>query len=277
LEQLLEAANRVFPKRTEYTFEAGRPDSIDREKLRLLKSYGVTRLAINTQTTNDNTLKTIGRDHTRAQFFNAIEMARIENHDNINVDLILGLPGESVVDVQNSLKEVLAHKPENLTAHILAVKRASRLKEEMISSAVAGSDKQTVDKMPAIYSHMYSQPGYGEPTRDEIIAMLHTVECMTADFGMHPYYMYRQKNMLGNFENVGYATDGFECIYNVMIMSESQTVLAFGAGAITKTVDNEHIERIFNVKNAEDYIRRIDEMIKRKREYFQSIFSLQYI
>ncbi|MCL2699234.1 MAG: coproporphyrinogen dehydrogenase HemZ [Defluviitaleaceae bacterium] len=232
LERLLKVVDRVFPSRAEYTVEAGRPDTIDRDKLRLLKAHNVTRLSINPQTMHDRTLETIGRGHTRAQFLKAFELARAEGHNNINVDLILGLPGETAADVKNSLEAVLALRPENLTAHILAVKRASRLKEELHSHKLA---------------------------RDGIEEMLRITELTAREAGMHPYYMYRQKNMLGNFENVGYSLPGFDCIYNVMIMTERQTIHAFGAGAITKTV-GETIERTFNLKMAEDYIKRINDM-----------------
>ena len=241
LERLCNAVDHVFPNRAEYTIEAGRPDTIDREKLRLFKEHNVTRLSINPQTMHDKTLQLIGRRHTWAQFLRAYEMARDIGHWNLNVDLILGLPNENEDDVRTSLEAVLALKPENLTAHILAVKRASRLKEEL---------------------NTYVLTRYG------IEEMLKATEIATQSAGMYPYYIYRQKNMLGNFENVGYTTSGFDCVYNVMIMSERQTILAFGAGAITKTVDAQRIERIFNVKSVDEYIRRIDEMIERKREWF---------
>jgi len=242
LERLLDIVERVLPNRAEYTVEAGRPDTIDRVKIRLLKSRNVTRLSINPQTMNDKTLKLIGRGHTCAQFLDAFEMARSEGHGNINIDLILGLPGEDENDVQNSIEGVLALLPENLTVHTLAVKRASRLKEEL-------------------HSHELTDGG--------IENMLKVAKVKTISAGMYPYYMYRQKNMLGNFENIGYTLTDFGCIYNVMIMAERQTILAFGAGAITKTINNaQQIERIFNVKTAEEYILRIDEMIERKEEWF---------
>ena len=251
LERLLIAVGRAFPKRTEYTVEAGRPDTIDRDKLRLLKAHGVTRLSINPQTMNDKTLALIGRGHTGREFLEAFEMARAEGHQNINIDLILGLPGEDENVVKNSLETVLPLRPENLTAHTLAVKRASRLKEEMHLHVGA---TQAAECRPC---------GGGRYNRVE--NMIKATEIAAYSAGMHPYYMYRQKNMLGNFENVGYTLPGSDCIYNVMIMTERQSILALGAGAITKIVDSGHISRIFNVKSAKDYIDRIDEMIKRKK------------
>ena len=242
LERLLEKVSSLFETEDmEYTVEAGRPDTITREKLRLMKEFGVNRISINPQTMNEETLKRIGRKHSVADIRRVFEEARELGHENINMDLILGLPGEEPQDVTNTMEEILALAPDNITVHTLAVKRASRLKEEF--------DQHTLSTAKALEEMLEIAAAYGEK------------------MGMEPYYMYRQKNMVGNFENVGYCHPGKEGVYNVQIMEEKQTVLAAGAGASTKTVDphTDKIDRIFNVKSVEDYIARIDEMLERKR------------
>ena len=165
------------------------------------------------------------------------------------MDIILGLPGEEVEDVAHTLEELKKLNPENITVHTMAIKRASRLKEELRKS----------DEM-----------AYQLAQAKKIESMLDLSQQACRSMGLNPYYMYRQKNMLGNFENVGYAKPGYECIYNVEIMEESESIIAAGAGAITKMVyqNGERIDRIANVKSLEDYITRIDEMIERKREGF---------
>lgn len=243
LERLLRKVADLFDTRNmEYTVEAGRPDTITKEKLRLMKEYGINRISINPQTMNEETLKRIGRKHSVEDIRRVFREARDLGHENINMDLILGLPGEEPQDVEHTMKEILALAPDNITVHTLAVKRASRLKEEFDQHTL--STAESLEKMLAIAAE------YAEK------------------MGMEPYYMYRQKNMVGNFENVGYCHPGKEGEYNVQIMEEKQTVLAAGAGASTKTVDPEtdKIERVFNVKSVEDYITRIDEMIDRKKK-----------
>ena len=243
LERLLQKVEELFhpDESMEYTVEAGRPDTITREKLRLLKAYGVNRISINPQTMNDKTLRAVGRKHTVEDIRRVFREAREEGHQNINMDLILGLPGEDTADVRNTMEEIMKLAPDNVTVHTLAVKRASRLREEL-----AQHDMTTAE---ALEEMLDISAEYAER------------------MGMEPYYMYRQKNMVGNFENVGYCHPGKEGIYNVQIMEEKQTILAAGAGASTKTVDPEtdRIERVFNVKSIEDYIGRIEEMIERKR------------
>lgn len=225
----------------EYTVEAGRPDTITREKLRLMKQYGVNRISINPQTMNEETLRRVGRKHSVEDIRRVFREAREEGHGNINMDLILGLPGETPADVAHTLREMEALAPDNLTVHTLAVKRASRLREELEQ--------------------------YDMTAAEELEEMLALAAESAERMGMEPYYMYRQKNMVGNFENVGYCRPGMEGVYNVQIMEEKQTILAAGAGASTKTVDpsTDRIERVFNVKSVDDYIGRIDEMIERKR------------
>ncbi|MDD4843394.1 MAG: coproporphyrinogen dehydrogenase HemZ [Anaerotignum sp.] len=243
LERLLNKVADLFDtKDMEYTVEAGRPDTITREKLQLMKEYGVNRISINPQTMNEETLKAIGRRHSVEDIRRVFYEARELGHENINMDLILGLPGEVPLDVEHTMQEILELSPDNITVHTLAVKRASRLKEEF--------DQHTLSTAEALEEMLAIAAEYAKK------------------MGMEPYYMYRQKNMVGNFENVGYCHPGKEGEYNVQIMEEKQTILAAGAGASTKTVDpkTNQIERIFNVKSVEDYISRIDEMIERKKK-----------
>ena len=235
----------------EFTVEAGRPDSITLDKLKVLKKHNVGRISINPQTMNQKTLDLIGRKHTVEQIKNVYNMAREEGFDNINMDIILGLVGEDVDEVKHTLSEIQAMNPESLTVHSLAIKRAAALN---------------------IWRDKYKQ--LSTKNTDEIIRM---TEETAKKLDMEPYYMYRQKNMAGNFENVGYSKEGKECIYNILIMEEKQTIIACGAGASSKVVfhnesDDNHsvrIERIENVKDVRNYIGRIDEMIERKREFFK--------
>ena len=235
----------------ELTVEAGRPDSVTPDKFRVLKAHNVGRISINPQTMNQETLDIIGRRHTVDETKQAFALARECGFDNINMDLIVGLPGEDRKMVEHTLDEVKAMGPESLTVHSLAIKRASRLN---------------------ILREQYAELSI--ENTDNIIAM---TEQTARDLNMQPYYMYRQKNMAGNFENVGYAVSGLECIYNILIMEEKQTIIACGAGASTKVVfhnegDANHsvrIERIENVKDVRSYVERIDEMIERKRKFFE--------
>ncbi|MGL4738496.1 MAG: coproporphyrinogen dehydrogenase HemZ [Cellulosilyticaceae bacterium] len=229
----------------EYTLEAGRPDTITREKLQIMKDYGVGRISINPQTMNQKTLDAIGRHHTVEDIREVFHIARELGHTNINMDMILGLPGETPEDVAYTLDELEKLAPENITVHTMAIKKASLLKAR--------------------------EEEY-ELTQVQIIEeMLSLCERKSEKMGLRPYYMYRQKNMLGNFENVGYAKPGYECVYNIEIMEEKESIIAAGAGAITKMVyqKGERIDRVPNVKSLEDYIGRIDEMIERKRLGFE--------
>ena len=240
LERLLEAVEGTFPINGEYTVEAGRPDTLNRQKLKILKAHNVNRISINPQTLNDSTLELIGRAHNKKMFIDAFNIAREEGHEHINTDIILGLPSEGEDEVRRTIEGLCRLSPESITVHTLAVKRASRLKE-------------TLEK--------YELPDVRK--MDGIITM--TAERLK-EAGMYPYYMYRQKNMVGNFENVGYCKPGCQCLYNVEIMEEKQSILALGAGGSTKLVNNQtnEIRRIFNVKSVTDYIERIDEMLQRK-------------
>lgn len=224
----------------EYTLEAGRPDSIDYEKLAVIKNSAVDRISINPQTMNDDTLRLIGRNHTREDFIKAFELARGMGFNNINTDLIIGLPGENMGIFEESLKQITALGPESITVHTMALKRASRLNTE--------------------------KKEYAMISEDEAAGMVDLARKYAKRIGLHPYYLYRQKNIVGNLENIGYCKPGYESIYNVQIMEERQSIFAVGAGAITKVVwpEENRIERAFNVKAVEEYITRIDEMIQRK-------------
>ena len=227
----------------EWTVEAGRPDSITREKLKTIKRHPVTRISINPQTMKDETLELIGRRHTVLQVKDAFLFAREEGFDNINMDIIVGLPQETKEDVENTLEEIKKLGPDNLTVHSLAIKRAARL----------NTQKEEYAGMKSVNSESTM-----ELTQDA-----------AEEMGMKPYYLYRQKNMTGNMENVGYAKPGKEGIYNILIMEEMQTIVALGAGAITKAVyPNGRIERCENVKDIKTYLEKTDEMIERKKRLF---------
>lgn len=229
----------------EFTVEAGRADSITKEKLEVLKKWGVTRISVNPQTMKEETLKLIGRQHTVEQVKEAFSLARETGFDNINMDLILGLPEEREEDVAATIAAIKELSPDSLTVHSLAIKRASRLNrwiEENGITALNNTEKTMEIAMEGAKS-----------------------------LGMVPYYLYRQKNMSGNFENVGYAREGKFGIYNILIMEEKQTIVACGAGTISKRVyPDGRIERCDNVKDVALYIEKIDEMIDRKRKLFEN-------
>ncbi len=247
LERLLAIIDRRFDRRDlqEYTLEAGRADSITAEKLSVLKRYHVSRISINPQTMNQATLARIGRQHTVGQVQEAFGLARQMGFDNINMDIILGLPGESPDDVRRTMAAVRLMRPDSLTVHSLAVKRASSL-SRWIHEHGLDSLKNTEETMEIAMSG-------------------------ARDMGMKPYYLYRQKNMAGNFENTGYALPGRYGIYNILMMEEVQTVIALGAGTVSKRVYGDgRIERCDNVKDAALYIDKISEMIDRKKRLFSS-------
>lgn len=245
LDRLLTKVRNSFDWREvkEFTVEAGRADSITREKLAVLKKHGVTRISVNPQTMKEETLKLIGRQHTVAQVKEAFYMARETGFDNINMDIILGLPGEAEADVMHTMEEIKALSPDSLTVHSLAVKRASKLSQWIEQNGI--TTLHNTDRTMEIAAA-------GAKALD-----------------MKPYYLYRQKNMSGNFENVGYAREGKYGIYNILIMEEVQTIVALGAGSITKRVFGDgRIERCDNVKDVALYISRLDEMLDRKRALF---------
>lgn len=245
LDRILTALEDNFDVKNvrELTVEAGRPDSITKEKLLVLRKHGVDRISINPQTMKQETLDLIGRHHTVEQIVDRFKLARECGFENINMDLIVGLPGETKEDVQNTMERIIELAPDSITVHSLAIKRAAALKIWQ---------KKNVD--------------YQITNTDEIINM-------TADYtekiGLEPYYLYRQRNMAGNFENVGYSQPGKECLYNILIMEEKQTILALGAGGSSKFYfpKENRIERVENVKDVKSYIERVDEMIERKKKF----------
>ena len=246
LERLLRAVHRYFPMGMvqEFTVEAGRADSITSKKLQALKRQGVTRISVNPQTMKEETLRFIGRQHTVAQVREAFALAREEGFDNINMDIILGLPGETQEDVAHTAEGIQALAPDSLTVHSLAIKRASALNRWI--------EENGIEKL------------------HNTEATMAIAARAAADMGMVPYYLYRQKNMSGNFENVGYAREGKYGIYNILIMEEKQTIVACGAGSISKRVyPDGRIERCENVKDVASFIERIDEMIERKRKLLE--------
>ena len=245
LERLLTKLKALFDFSSvrEFTVEAGRADSITEDKLRVLRSHGVDRISVNPQTMKQETLDIIGRKASVAQVEQAYALARKLGFDNINMDLILGLPGELEADVQGTIDRVVELAPDSLTVHSLAIKRASRLNRWIQENG-----------MPVLHN------------TDE------TMEIAARGaqrLGLVPYYLYRQKNMSGNFENVGYAREGKFGLYNILIMEEVQTIVALGAGAISKRVHPDGlIERCENLKEVALYMDKIDEMIERKRRLF---------
>ncbi len=245
LKRLLETVEEVILRRQpveEFTVEAGRPDSLTFEKLKMLKDYGTTRISINPQTMNQDTLDRIGRSHQVEDINRCYDEARQLHFQSINMDMILGLTGEDGEAVSRTLKGILKLRPENLTIHTLAVKRASELKTSLERFPLAAEGD--AEKMATLCSSYTKASGY------------------------LPYYLYRQKYMLDNLENVGYTLPGFECRYNIHIMEEKRSIWAFGAGAISKVYypETDRLERIANVKNIHEYVTRIEEMIEKKQK-----------
>ncbi len=243
LDRLITRLKSTFDFSTvqEFTVEAGRADSITEDKLRVLRRHGVTRISVNPQTMKQETLKLIGRQHTVEQVIEAFRLARKVGFDNINMDIILGLPGETKEDVATTIEDIIALTPDSLTVHSLAVKRASGLYKWIEENGVTAYNN-TEETMRIAAAGARSM-------------------------GMSPYYLYRQKNMSGNFENVGYSVKDKYGIYNILIMEELQTIVALGAGSITKRVyPDGRIERCENVKEVAQYIERIGEMIARKKQ-----------
>lgn len=233
----------------EYTIEAGRPDTLNREKLRIMKNAGVSRISINPQTFNAKVLENIGRKHSPEMTLEAFSMAREAGFDNINMDFIAGLPGDTPESFRNSIDTAIALSPENITVHTLALKRAANI----VTSGETGS----------VYSGTAKMLDYSNTA--------------LYDGGYFPYYMYRQSKTVGNNENVGWSKEGRECLYNIYMMEEIHTVLAAGGGAVTKLKNpfENRIERIFNFKYPYEYISRFDELTERKKyinEFYGMIF-----
>ncbi len=267
LNKVLACLDEYFPKEDllEYTVEAGRPDTITKEKLTILLDHGVTRISINPQSMQQKTLDRIGRAHSVEEIYDAFSLARSLGFSNINMDLIAGLTGEGIEDMADTLSQIKTLHPDSLTVHSLAIKRAAKYGQMQKKKTQEGRE----GSLPA-------DPGKLAETMSR---MIHDAAVCAREMDMTPYYLYRQKNIAGNFENVGYAKVDKAGIYNILIMEEKQSIVAAGAGATTKLVVREPVEnpdrkeektrlvRIENVKAIDDYIKRIDEMINRKGEW----------
>lgn len=228
----------------EYTFEAGRPKTITEGKLKLLKKYNITRVCLNPQTFDDMVLETINRNHSSQDILDKYQVIKSYGFHVVNMDLIIGLPNQTMESFKETIIQVLALSPENITVHTLALKKGSKLKEKNYFNAPI----QMIEKMMLMAKKLLKEK-------------------------YHPYYMYRQKNIMGNLENIGFAKKGYESLYNMKIMEEKHSIIAFGAGATSKFSypGTDRFDRVANSKGMEDYINRIDEMIDRKREGFRSI------
>ena len=249
LEQVMKTVQECFDlsKVLEYTVEAGRPDCTDLEKLQIIKKYGATRVSINPQTFSDNVLKAIGRNHTHADFLRCVADARTAGFDSINMDLIAGLPEDTVEGFEKSLRGCIQLGAENITVHTLTLKRASNL--------VIKNEEHHYDDV------------------EKMIAK----NAILADYGYKPYYMYRQKSTVKNLENVGFSQNGHESLYNIYIMEEIQTIISCGAGGVSKVVGpNGELKRVYNYKYPLEYIKDFDAIINRKDEVFSVCSQFGY-
>lgn len=235
----------------EFTVECGRPDSINLNKLQSMRKYNVTRISINPQTMNDKTLKLIGRNHSYKDIIDKFKLARQVGFDNINMDMIIGLPGENVDDVKNTCEQISKLKPDNLTIHGLFIKRGSKLHEKIVNHHNLNMSSQ-----------------------QEIMKMYEETEALSRKLQLEPYYMYKQKNMVGNMENIGYCKTNKEGIYNIQMIEERQTIIGIGANAVTKCIflNENRIERFANLKDVNEYINRVDEMIDKKIKLLNTLY-----
>lgn len=239
--------NFDIDKIREYSFEAGRPDTITEEKLRVIKSFGASRISVNPQTLNDDVLRVIGRKHSGEDAIKAFELARKIGFDNINTDLIAGLPTESAESFRNTLDRITELSPESITVHTLTVKRSADLFEtgcKNMSNPASEMVDYSIEKLMSL--------------------------------GYLPYYMYRQKNTVDNLENVGYAKKGYESQYNIFIMDETQTILGVGCAASTKLVyPDGKINRIHNYKFPYEYINRFEQLMQKKKEIAECLKKIK--
>lgn len=241
LEQIMVTVKNCFDlsKILEYTVEAGRPDCTDIEKLMIIKKYGANRVSINPQTFSDNVLKAIGRNHTSEDFIRCVADARKVGFDSINMDLIAGLPEDTVDGFEKSLRGCIELGAENITVHTLTMKRASNL-------VIKNEEHEYADV-------------------EQMIAK----NAILNDYGYKPYYMYRQKSTVKNLENVGFSQVGHESLYNIYIMEEIQTIISCGAGGVSKVVGpNGELKRVYNYKYPNEYIKDFDAILARKDEVF---------
>lgn len=233
----------------EFTVEAGRPDTITKEYLMMLNENNIDRISINPQTMNDKTLRLIGRNHTSEDIIRTFKLAKEMNFKSINMDLIVGLPGETIKELRETLEKIMILNPENLTIHTLSVKRGSKFKD-------------TMDE-------------YELQSQDMIREMLDETVKFAKNIELNPYYLYRQKQILGNFENIGYSKPDMECIYNIAMMEEKETIIGLGMGSVSKIFfqDENIIKRIPNFKSLKDYMTRIDELVDNKKNALKDMYK----
>ncbi|MDF2557472.1 MAG: hemZ [Bacillales bacterium] len=232
----------------EITVEAGRPDTLSNDKLEVLKKWNINRISINPQSFHEETLKAIGRHHTAMQTIDKFKIAREYGFENINMDLIIGLPGEGVTEFKKTLNQLEELQPESITVHTLAFKRASDMTLNKEKYRVAGDD--------------------------EIEIMMQESMDWMAEHHYEPYYLYRQQNILGNLENIGYSKRGQESIYNILIMEEVQTIIGLGCGASSKYIHPESgvITRYANPKDPKAYIENVDKYTTEKLKHLNDLF-----
>lgn len=236
----------------EFTVECGRPDSITYNKLKTMKRYNVSRISINPQTMNNHTLKLIGRNHTAEDIIEKFKMARDLGFDDINMDIIIGLPGEGIEEARITAAEIKKLSPDSITVHGLALKRGS-----------------------IMFDNFILKKGLGVKGQDEIMRMYKESKNLARDLNLTPYYMYRQKNMVGNMENLGYAKKGKESIYNIEMIEDKQTIIAIGADAVSKVVflEENRLKRFGNVKDIREYISRIKESVDEKKKLLDTLYK----
>ena len=263
-----------FSKVLEYTVEAGRPDSLTENKLALLKAHSVDRISINPQTFRQETLDLIGRKHSVESVVERFYEARALDFDNINMDLILGLPSERLSDVEESLRRIHALSPENLTVHSLAVKRAAKLKTEENKYRGAYQAGASSEEFPLKrnFTLSYIPSWKKRESRSEMEWMMLSAMQTAEELSLYPYYLYRQKNMAGNLENIGFSKKGKECLYNIFMMEEKHTVFGVGAGSSSKILfGNGRLERVDNGKDFRSYMEHFTEYQEKKRRVLEEL------
>ena len=239
---------------TEFTVEAGRPDSISDEKIRLMKNFGVNRVSVNPQTMNERTLKIIGRRHSPQDVIDMFRKLRAAGDFHINMDVIVGLPGESAMDMADTMAKIAELMPDSVTLHSLTLKRGSKLKE------ILDENPQEASQFP----------------RDEEIHKMYAVAVdYTKKMNLRPYYLYRQGNIKGELDNVGFCRENAESLYNVKIIAESQTIIGVGGAASTKVIDRKADRLIgsFNPKDLVIYMRDIDKYIQKRAALIDEIYG----
>ena len=267
-----------YAKVLEYTVEAGRPDSLEGNKLALLKAHSVGRISINPQTFRQETLDLIGRKHSIESVMERFYEARDLGFDNINMDLILGLPSERLSDVEESLLKIRELAPENLTVHSLAVKRAAKLKTEENKYRGAYQAGASSEEFPLErdFSLSYIPSWKKRESRTEMEWMMLSAMQTAEELSLYPYYLYRQKNMAGNLENIGFSKEGKECLYNIFMMEEKHTVFGVGAGSSSKILfGNGRLERVDNGKDFRSYMEHFTEYQDKKRRVLEELSRIQ--